>query len=230
MLSTTIRDHPFDWEDRLKKVCMAYNSSVQSSTGYTPHYLMFGFEARLPIDIAYGIKRPISTSVGDYAFNMKQRLEGAYARVRENLGTAHRVQSESYNRRTHGEPYKENDLVWLHNPAIPQGESIKLHHPWTEPYKVLKKISDVDYRIKEVYGKKPAVVVHFNRLKPCPSGIRLPVPPPLEETNTNVMERRPHHFDLKLVDDDPPAAPPAAVRRSSRIRQQPDYLLPVVKH
>ena len=47
MLATTLRDHPFDWEDRLRKVCMACNTSEQSSTGYTPFYLMFGREAKL---------------------------------------------------------------------------------------------------------------------------------------------------------------------------------------
>ena len=28
MLSTCTHDHPFDWEHHLRKVCMAYNSSV----------------------------------------------------------------------------------------------------------------------------------------------------------------------------------------------------------
>ena len=27
MLSTTMKDHPFDWEDQLSNVCMAYNIS-----------------------------------------------------------------------------------------------------------------------------------------------------------------------------------------------------------
>ena len=36
MLATTTRDHPFDREDQIRKVCMAYNTSIHSSTGYTP--------------------------------------------------------------------------------------------------------------------------------------------------------------------------------------------------
>ena len=53
MLSTCTHDHPFNWEQQLRKVCMAYNSSVQSSTGNTPFYLMFGCQAQLSVDIIY---------------------------------------------------------------------------------------------------------------------------------------------------------------------------------
>ena len=40
MLATTTQDHPFDWEDQIHKVCMAYNTSVHASTGYTPFFLI----------------------------------------------------------------------------------------------------------------------------------------------------------------------------------------------
>ena len=53
MLSTCIEDHPFEWEDHIHKVCMAYNSSKQATTGYSPFNLMFGREAHLPVDIMH---------------------------------------------------------------------------------------------------------------------------------------------------------------------------------
>ena len=224
MLATTLIDHPFDWEDRLRKVCMAYNSSVHASTGYTPFYLMFGREARLPIDIAYGTKLPVQRSTGDYATQMKSSLEDAYANVRMNLNASHRTRSELYNRKVHGKPYATGDLVWLHNPAIHPGESRKLYHPWTGPFQVQEKISEVDYRIKEVYGKKPAQVVHFNRLKLCPPGTRLSRSTPLDENTDAVRQPEPrHNFQLELVDNDAPA-----VRQSTRDRHPPEFLLPQI--
>ena len=33
MLSTTTKDHPFNWENQILKVCMAYNTKVHASTG-----------------------------------------------------------------------------------------------------------------------------------------------------------------------------------------------------
>ena len=63
MLATTSLSHLFDWEDQPPKVCMAYNTSVHASTGYTPFFLMFGQQARLPVDLVYGA-RVEQTSLG----------------------------------------------------------------------------------------------------------------------------------------------------------------------
>ena len=56
MIATTSWGHSFDWEDQMPKVCMAYNSSVHASTGYTPFFLLFGRQAKLPIDLVYGTR------------------------------------------------------------------------------------------------------------------------------------------------------------------------------
>ena len=36
MLSTTVKDHLHNWEDHIRKVCMAYNTCVHSTIGFTP--------------------------------------------------------------------------------------------------------------------------------------------------------------------------------------------------
>ena len=46
MLSTCVDGHPEDWEDQVRKACMAYNSSVDGNTGFTPFYLLFGRQAQ----------------------------------------------------------------------------------------------------------------------------------------------------------------------------------------
>ncbi|CAG2256273.1 unnamed protein product [Mytilus edulis] len=52
----------------------------------------------------------------------------------------------------------------LYNPAVKPGRTHKLHCPWEkEPYVVLEKVSDVDYKIKKQNAKSK--IVHFNRLK-----------------------------------------------------------------
>ena len=55
MQATTVGDHPGEWESHLSKLCVTYNTSVHSSTGFTPFYLMFGRQVKLPIDVVCGI-------------------------------------------------------------------------------------------------------------------------------------------------------------------------------
>jgi len=123
MLATASQERPFDWEDHLRRLCMAYNSSVHSTTGYTPFYLMYGRQARMPIDIMYGMPSAQPKELSEYAANLRQSLEHAYRRVRDHMAQRLDRQTEVYNRRTHGEPFKEGDLVWLHSAAVPRGQS-----------------------------------------------------------------------------------------------------------
>ena len=85
-------------------------------------------------------------------------------------------QKELYDRKRHGDPYQVGDLVWLHSSVVPRGYSRKLHLPWTGPYKVLKRLSDVTYRIQSSRGRRCLCVVHFNRLRPCTDGMRFKEP------------------------------------------------------
>ena len=56
-----------------------------------------------------------------------------------------------YDLKVHGKPYEVGDYVWLQSQA-PKRTSRKLHHPWTGPYKVINKVSDVTYQIQHLYG------------------------------------------------------------------------------
>ena len=61
MLSTAARDNPFYWESHLRPLCMAYNTSVHPTTGFSPFFLMFGRQVRMPVD--------------EHVANLKKRLE-----------------------------------------------------------------------------------------------------------------------------------------------------------
>ena len=53
MLAKCIDEDQTNWSVKLPYVLMAYRSSVHESTGFTPHYLVFGHEISLPLDRMY---------------------------------------------------------------------------------------------------------------------------------------------------------------------------------
>ena len=53
-LATSVSDHPENWDEFVTKICFAYNTSVHPTTGFSPFYLTFGRQARLPVDLMYG--------------------------------------------------------------------------------------------------------------------------------------------------------------------------------
>ena len=60
MLGDCIDEDQTNWSVKLPYVLLAYRSSVHESTGFTPHYLVFGHEVSLPLDLMY--RPPPSTT------------------------------------------------------------------------------------------------------------------------------------------------------------------------
>ena len=174
MLATTVREQTsvVEWEECFPKVCFAYNTSEHASTGFTSSYLMFGRQARIPLDVMYGLLPGKSETCCQYVSNLRHSLENAYCIARQNSLVCARRQKEYYDSKVHGKPFVQGDLVWLCNPAVPKGTSCKLYTPWTGPYKIVKCLSDLVYRIQDMNRKRKKLVVNFDRLKPSHSRTR----------------------------------------------------------
>ena len=209
MLATTIKDHGEEWEDHLAKVCFAYNTSIHKSTGFTPFYLMYGRQARIPIDLIYSTPEPSDQSQGEYARNLRQSLEKAYSTARERLQTAAQRQKTNYDKCIHGEPFTVGDLVYLHNPVVPKGKCRKLHCPWTGPFSVIKRISDNVYHIQDTNNKRKRQVIHFDRLKPYHHSTRIPERNMVPRNNSRKCKNSidstrppPPGANLQMIDDE----------------------------
>ncbi|KAL5500047.1 hypothetical protein EMCRGX_G011541 [Ephydatia muelleri] len=171
LLSIASREDEQNWDLCIPAVMLAYRTSVQESTGCTPYFLLFGREARLPVDVMFGLPPNVPPQpVHQYSKDLRARLDTAYERVRERLGWRQRRQKMVYDRRRTGRPYGIGEWVWLYCPAVPRGKSAKLHSYWQGPYKVVKVFSNVLYLIQHRDSTRKKVVVHFDRLKPCARG------------------------------------------------------------
>ena len=82
ILSKSVNDQQNDWDIWIPQALLAYLSMVESSTGFSPHCLMFGREKLIPIDLM--VPRPPDedrpSSRSEYVDNMKQLFQKTYTR------------------------------------------------------------------------------------------------------------------------------------------------------
>ena len=123
-------DNTENWDLNLGIVLIAYRSAVQSSTGFTPHFMLFCREMRFPLDIMY---RPPEASLTrfDYPNEVRTTLVDSYKRARKRLHLAHKRQKNYYDRRMSGLRFAPGNLVWLWSPVVEKGVAFKFHEPWT---------------------------------------------------------------------------------------------------
>ena len=119
MLAKCIDEDQTNWSVKLPYVLMAYRSSVHESTGFTPHYLVFGHEISLPLDLMY--RPPPGTTpvdVNDWVLQKEEAFRQAYELVRRNATNQQRRRNNLYNKRVHDPTYKEGEHVLLHYPVV----------------------------------------------------------------------------------------------------------------
>lgn len=166
MLSLFCSENQWDWDIHVPFLMMAYRSSIHNSTKIFRNLMMFGREINLPIDLLFGFpKEQPKESDSDYAYQLSESLAVIHKFARERLEFASKAMKRNYDHNAYSQEFNEGNYVWLHNLTRKKGKSPKLQCPWLGPYKVIKRLSDVVFRIQETKTSKPKVV-HINRLRP----------------------------------------------------------------
>ena len=96
------------WSDALPLAMFCYNTSTHSATGFTPFFLTFGFEARIPADLIY----PSHTSEpAAFGSTLTRSLSVAAAAARTALHSAQKREKDWYDSGVTSRLFKKGDFV-----------------------------------------------------------------------------------------------------------------------
>ncbi|KAK7500501.1 hypothetical protein BaRGS_00008408, partial [Batillaria attramentaria] len=150
LLRTLSAEQKTTWPRHLPELVQAYNVTPHASTGFSPHFLLFGQEPRLPVDDLLGL--PSNTSaVGprDYVRQHQHRLNQAHARANDNLQKAAADRARQTDKGSADHPLHLGDFVYLRNRVLGRN---KFQDRWRPQLYV---VTRRPYEDSQVYAVKP---------------------------------------------------------------------------
>ena len=202
MLGTLEDDQKSDWKSYVPSLVHAYNSTRHESTGYSPHYLMFGRHPRLAVDAFLGIKPgPERSDKSKYVTDLKKRLEYAYKTASKEARRQGRRHKTVYDLRIRESQLQPGDRVLVRNVGV-RGKR-KIADRWEKDvYLVVDQPNKgiPVYLLKREHGRGKRRMLHRNLLLPF---MALPVSKPDHlDTSIPTESNQPSQVDtLDSVDN-----------------------------
>ena len=86
MLGTLTPEQKKDWKSHVPTLVHAYNCTRNTATVFSPYYLLFGREPRLPVEVEFGLQRgsqkgPLGES--SYVLQLRRRLKFAHNKAKQ---------------------------------------------------------------------------------------------------------------------------------------------------
>ena len=159
MIRTYVNKKQSDWDELLPYLSFAYNSSVHSTTGVTPYFLLYGREATLPVDVAMDWIPDAQLNRG-----IHEKMMLARKLAQENLIASQQDQKNRYDKR-HGEANKFNigDIVMVRTEFVTRGRKKSIAPRFSQLAKVVAISPGNVYKLR--LGPKTYSWINVERMK-----------------------------------------------------------------
>ena len=152
MLDALPYDRKVNWQDWVSTLVHAYNCTTTRVTGFSPYYLMFGREPRIPADETFGVTFPKTRqkTIKNYVETLHKCLEWAYQIATEHIEKDMERRKLYYDRKAHCMDIVVGDIVIVCQKVF--GTTHKIEDRWETPiYIVLEKHDNgVTYKVKKI--------------------------------------------------------------------------------
>ena len=206
-----VNEHQDDWDQYLEALAFAYRTSFLEAIGNTPFYLVNGRDPRLPTDVSSSTPHDLEVDVHQYGLSLTQYIKDAHTAARhaqDKSDVSRKRYCDATYRIVH---FDEGSLVLLHLPSRQPGRSPKLSPRYQGPYRVIRRLSDVLYKISHL--KTGAVTtIHVQRLQQY-----IPLEPPVAVPSRPILLHDDSNSDTESRSSaDVPARSTAATVSSAR--------------
>ena len=134
-----------NWDSLLPTVELAINSLPNSSTGYSPFFLNYGYHPVLPVELLKGDEEVNLEAVDNFIV----RIQNDWKQARRNLSQSVQRQQQYYNQRHRAVEYQVGDLLLLSSRNLNfKNVPAKLQKKFVGPFEVTEKIGSQAYRLK----------------------------------------------------------------------------------
>lgn len=156
------------WDDELSAIGSALRNNTHESTGYSPHYLVFG-QHFVQHGSCYRLMRELEALPDDgiEVLPPKSFLPVLRDRVRTNLDAAYKRHERAYNLRGKTVDFRPGQEVYrrnFHLSNFAKGVNAKLGKQWLKS-RVVCKVGSSMYELEDMDGKKLALRYHGKDLK-----------------------------------------------------------------
>jgi transposase InsO family protein len=179
------------WPQKLGHLCYTYNATPHAFTGFSPYFLVFGKEAKMPIDRVLETEEPTD----DWITELRESLEQTHAVVRAKYRRNRILEATQ----KHTQPHTSiptHTKVFIRNRPVGRA---KIADYWDRsPFKITKQVGPYTYHVKRVDGLGKTRCIRREHLQPTATLIHQR---PLWDFEEDVVDRRDGHPD----DEDPKA-------------------------
>ena len=167
------------------EVVYAYNCTTHSSTSYTPYFLFFGPEARLPIDHLLSHQPNLRTNTYGCVELHHQRMKDALTRANDKLNKKSAERKNRHDKTARASTLPVGTTVLLRNRVSSRNT---IPDVWSMiPYRVIGQVSgDPSYYLVERLSDNKANVVNRVNMLQFESDVQSDEEP--ENNNNNIVE------------------------------------------
>ena len=171
-----MEDPTDDWSTYLSSAVFATNTSIQKSTKFTPFHLMYGREARFPLEaekvaetnsVEEAVDDVSTADIDKYIKEILEKQKSIFSKTDANIKSAQEKQKKQYAERKGITEYgfKIGDKVLRRNMQQKTRKGKKMEDRWLGPYTIVE-ITKTSCLLKDTSGKVLKQRINLSQLKP----------------------------------------------------------------